>query len=223
MIRLANKTNAGSPTSTWPFGKIVNDPGTNTGSPVDEQAYQDIHQFFEKLFDTSGLTANNLPDNFDNGFQLYQALQKIIALGEPGHEAGAWIDAGTTLGAIDLNGTGTVTFASGDIQYNRYKLMGRTLFWQVLVKEGTISGTVTAIGIPLPSALLSDYKFVNQNMKLPGTYNSANNLIITTGLTTAYFPEDVSWIGLVPESGTFGTGTNNQYLYINIVAELEPL
>ena len=77
MIALANKTNVDNTNANYPFGKLINDTGTNNGTPIDEQVYNDIHQFFEKLMFEAGITANNLPDNDTNGYQLYNALKVL--------------------------------------------------------------------------------------------------------------------------------------------------
>lgn len=58
----------------YPFGEIQDDNGTGNGTPVDFTLLNDYTQFFEKLFDFSLLTANGLPDNDVNGYQLWQAL-----------------------------------------------------------------------------------------------------------------------------------------------------
>jgi hypothetical protein len=78
MKRLQTKPNTIAPDADYPYGDIKNDTGIDDGTPVDRDVYADFHQFFEKMFDESGLTANNLPDNATNGFQLYQAMLENI-------------------------------------------------------------------------------------------------------------------------------------------------
>lgn len=78
MRALRNKTNVQAPDADYLYGRIKDDPGDNTGTPVNEQVYGDMHQFFEKLMFDSGLSANNLPENAYSGFQLNQALQNRI-------------------------------------------------------------------------------------------------------------------------------------------------
>lgn len=76
---LQNQQNIVPPDVIYPFGRIKDNPGDNTGTPINEALYGDIHQFFAKLFNHSGLTYNNLPDNNTNGFQLWEALRAGIA------------------------------------------------------------------------------------------------------------------------------------------------
>ena len=71
--KLSNKTNVQAPDSTYPYGRIQNDSGAGDGTPVDEVVYGDFHQFFEKLMAEGNITANGLPDNATNGFQLWNA------------------------------------------------------------------------------------------------------------------------------------------------------
>jgi len=77
MIKLENKSNVNAPNATFPYGSIKDDTGVGDGTPVDVQVYGDFHQFFARLFNSSGLVANGLIDSEANGFQLYEALLKV--------------------------------------------------------------------------------------------------------------------------------------------------
>jgi hypothetical protein len=78
MRLLQNKTNVDAPDDDYPFGRARNNPGNRTGTPVDEELVGDILQFFEKMFNASGLVANELPDNDYTGFQLFEAFDAYI-------------------------------------------------------------------------------------------------------------------------------------------------
>jgi len=80
MILLEDLTRAGAPTSAYPFGFIINETGSNNGTVVDADGFNDLFQLKEKTFDQSGLTANGLPDNETNGFQLFQAFAKVFGI-----------------------------------------------------------------------------------------------------------------------------------------------
>lgn len=73
-----NKTNVLAPSGTYPYGNIKDDSGSNDGTPVNVELMQDYVQFFEKMFNMSGLTANGNPDNESNGYQLVQALFGVL-------------------------------------------------------------------------------------------------------------------------------------------------
>lgn len=79
MRSLASKPNVTIPGGNYPFGRIKDNPGDDSGTPVNEEVYGDFHQFFEKLMDDAGLSANGQPENSSSGFQLNNALDAIIA------------------------------------------------------------------------------------------------------------------------------------------------
>lgn len=76
MRRLSSKQNVQTPDGDYPYGRIVDNPGNNTGTPFNESLYGDIQQFFERMFALSGYVANGFPDNVYSGFQLYDAFQR---------------------------------------------------------------------------------------------------------------------------------------------------
>lgn len=77
-IGLQNKPNVTTPSAEYPYGNIKDNTGSNDGTPVNVLVYADMHQFFEKLMAEASVSANGLPDNATNTFQLYQALLNVI-------------------------------------------------------------------------------------------------------------------------------------------------
>lgn len=59
--------------AAYPNGQIKNDP---SGTPVNVLTNGDVQIFFDKLLRICGITANGLPDNETNGYQLVDALQQ---------------------------------------------------------------------------------------------------------------------------------------------------
>lgn len=74
---LQNQTNVNPPDSDYPYGRIRNRNGATPGTPVSEELYGDMHQFFAKLMNEGGITPNDLPDNDYNGYQLWEAFRKL--------------------------------------------------------------------------------------------------------------------------------------------------
>lgn len=109
MKLLATKTNVDAPSAAYPFGKIRNKTLSVAGTPVDVEVYGDMHQFFEKMFDASGITANGLPDNVTNGFQLYEAF---VELTHP-----AWSASGLSFETVGLNTWGNAGVPFYDVAY----------------------------------------------------------------------------------------------------------
>lgn len=90
MKLLENKTNITAPDADYPFGSVRDKTPSLAGTIWNFETMSDIIQFFSKMFNESGLTANNLPDNNTNGFQLFEAFltifggvkRKIINIGD---------------------------------------------------------------------------------------------------------------------------------------------
>lgn len=78
MRLLATKPNVIAPNSDFPFGRLRDRAGAVHGTPVTEQVYGDIHQFFEKLMNIAAVVANGLPECQYTGFQLITALTTVI-------------------------------------------------------------------------------------------------------------------------------------------------
>jgi hypothetical protein len=59
----------------YPYGDVKDNP---SGTIIDRKSNADLQQFFQKLADSAGITLNSLADNSTNGFQLTEALSKVI-------------------------------------------------------------------------------------------------------------------------------------------------
>ncbi|OJV51652.1 MAG: hypothetical protein BGO31_00160 [Bacteroidetes bacterium 43-16] len=172
MIKLENKANVMPPDADYPYGAIKNDTGTGDGTPVDVQVYGDIHQFFARLFAISGLTSNGLPDNLTNGFQLYDAFEKLAGLQ-------SWTALTTPILSVD---TGTITAGTSFI--NKIRIQGKTLEWQCIF-SATLNSIGTSISVNIPSAITS-LTIANNTIPRPGTctYFSAEVLPAVLNATT---------------------------------------
>lgn len=135
--RLSTKTNVVAPGGAYPYGRIKDDSGLNDGTPVNELLYGDQHQFFERLLEMSQITPNGLVENDTNGFQLYEAL-------------GFWKDAGTTLVPET---PADFTIPPGSVLYNKYRILGNTVQWQVRILGATVANAPTDLGIEFPAGI----------------------------------------------------------------------
>lgn len=59
------------------YGRIKDNPGDNTGTPMNEDSFGDIFQFFARLMDQAGITPNGLPDCDYSGFQFFEAFKAL--------------------------------------------------------------------------------------------------------------------------------------------------
>lgn len=75
MKALKNKTNTVPPGGDYPYGDLKDNPGDNSGTPVNRELMGDIHRTIEKIMDEAGITANGLDDNESNGYQIYEAMK----------------------------------------------------------------------------------------------------------------------------------------------------
>jgi len=78
MKKLINKPNVDGVSATYPYGNMRDRGAGIQGSEMNTEFHTDYVQFFEKMFAESGLTANGLPDNVTNGFQLFEAARISI-------------------------------------------------------------------------------------------------------------------------------------------------
>ena len=92
-IGIANYPNPDTSDPTnYPNGNIKNRPN---GTPINVLTNGDVQMVFDKLMRIAGLTANGLPDNETNGYQLIEAIQKaarpydsyVVALTQSGTSA----------------------------------------------------------------------------------------------------------------------------------------
>lgn len=58
----------------YPDGRIKDNDGSNNGTPINENVYGDIHEFFAKMMRESKINYNGFPDNNSSGYQLYESL-----------------------------------------------------------------------------------------------------------------------------------------------------
>lgn len=78
MRSLLSKPNVDAADSDYIFGKIRDKSSTLNGTPVNEEVYGDVHQFFEKLMFDAGVTPNDLPEGEYVGFQQNEALDIFV-------------------------------------------------------------------------------------------------------------------------------------------------
>lgn len=202
---LANLGNVVAPSADYPNGRTRDRAGSTAGTSLNEALLGDMIQFFQKMVIDSGITLNDDPDNVTNGFQLYQALQTIAGMN-------AWLPGGVYTLTAPLGGT---IVSSGSAIYNKYRLVGKTLQWQISLSGLEFSGSPAALRIVLPSAISARVVqnpgvfFLGSYGQSGGSYtavkalvDSPNRLLITT-ITGAAF-----------------ANTNNLELHLQVTLEL---
>lgn len=78
MKALKDKVNVDAPGGAYPYGKLRNNPGDSSGTPVDEELMNDVMQLMEVIMNDAGIIANGQPDNLANSFQLWSAFKAAV-------------------------------------------------------------------------------------------------------------------------------------------------
>lgn len=142
---LASKPNVVAPGGNYPFGRIK-DKDATAGTPINEQVYGDLHQFFERMMSKAGVSFNGLSENSSDGFQYFQALLKTIG---PIYNIGIW--------DMDANGNKNVSTGLSTAQCKLIRSIDviiiddsqtiiRTLdSYDVLANNGTVNGGMNSI------------------------------------------------------------------------------
>lgn len=224
-IGVENYLNVSPVTGAYPKGQITDDPTGIAGTPVNVNTYGDMHQFLMKLLDLAAIPASGNPENATNGYQYIQALSKLIDTGFPypfgAGATGAWLAGGTPT----ITAVGGGTFTGYTFTYNKYKIVGRTVYWSMQITGGTITGTVSELKINTPTALLtSGVTWANINQKM-----TVNGDFVTPGSPAAPYYNYVAMLDSdgsgqpiirVAEPGTGNFPASGGYnFYINIIAE----
>ncbi|HXG58127.1 MAG TPA: hypothetical protein VNL91_03820 [Thermoanaerobaculia bacterium] len=103
------------------------------------------------------------------------------------------------------SGGGTWTVESGDVTYESWTLTGKTLVYAYKIQTTTISGTVSTIRITIPGGFTAAVDVTRPS----GQYHNGTTWTATSvrqvGTDIIIFPTDTL-------SGTFTTGTNDQWI-----------
>ena len=151
MIKLEDKQNVEPVSAEYPYGNIKDDTGTGNGTPVNTAVYADIHQFFARMADQSGITINDLPDNATNGFQLFEAL---LASNVLGLKTG-W-SSEVTISTSNLKSPGR-TFVLSTSKY-KYKVFGKTLMILIDLTGVASAGPVADIYLDVEDTIAEKLK-----------------------------------------------------------------
>lgn len=136
----ANQTNIdNSDPVNYPNSRIKNNTGSGDGTPVNEQVYGDIHEFFAKMMRLASLSFNHQPENESKGYQYIQALELIATDNDK-------IKSMYTLGSTGKVGT-TINLDRLNIDESFIMLSSINITNETILSRGTGGGT--AVGIQL--------------------------------------------------------------------------
>lgn len=278
----------------YPFGDIKDNP---SGTRINSKSNSDIQQFFQKLLNSAGITANSLADNTTNGYQLTEALSTVIGtyaatyvvsqLGATYDNTKVYVLTGATSRSTDgiclydgeiyyiegnggpvcgggttdvlsfqspmnyTNGlksifitcaasgsgiadyadvvyyndwvSGTPTFAalgggsisSTTIVYSKFKTVGKTCNYQLLLSPFTITGTVNTINVSLP--FLPNNVFANNSTYFPCVYQEGSSSPMPAYALTVNGSPSILQI----TTGSNFVASANNNLFVNVVFEID--
>lgn len=145
--------------------------------------------------------------NTTNGnFEYYNGTAWILGFPDQTEWTEVAFDAG--------NFTGTTwTVESGDVLVNRYKVVGKTLFWNLDVASSTIADAPTFLRVTIPGGHTLKGSIVSPCV----LYNNAGTAEVA-GVNVA---AGVTYLNITRLTGSFANGTNSQRLGFNMSFEIE--
>lgn len=146
MKKLQNKVNVSPVDAVNLYGAIKDDTGSNNGTPVDTELMNDAAVFFERLMVKAAVTANGLPDNETNGWQLYEAFRKITkpykayagTIGQTG-------TAAPSVGVVGYNEVGSIVWSRTGVGTYKGTLVGAFTSGKTLcfITQSGLGGSTT--------------------------------------------------------------------------------
>lgn len=194
-IPLEDKPNVTSPGGNYPYGDIKDNPGDNSGTPVNREVYADFHQFFAKILDAGSIVPNGLLENQANGFQYFDALIANIRA-TAATEALAGTVERATQGEVDT-GTDNTRYVTPDTLANSATVLGIETGPKLLTKEIEIGDwnmdTTTNVSVAhgIDASKIRDVQVMIRNDAAPFFHFSlmkANSL----GVVDGFFQVDVT-------------------------------
>ena len=76
-IELTDKPNINPVSGDFPYGDFKDNPGDNSGTPLNRLVLSDYFQFFHKLMAEANISYNGDLDNEANGWQFYDAFRQL--------------------------------------------------------------------------------------------------------------------------------------------------
>lgn len=153
-------TNVDPADSDYPSGRVRNNPGDNSGTPVNEALLGDMVQFFQKIMVEAGITPNQLPDNEYSGWQLYEAFLALMPT------VPSWANYSPALSALDISDAAVIGGVTGTIAARWIKQTDGTI--HIIIEASsieTLSNTTQIVfGLPFTipiGKVLHGYNLLN--------------------------------------------------------------
>jgi hypothetical protein len=154
----------GSDLINYPNKRVRNNDGSGNGTPVDESMYGDIHEFHAKIMRDAKTLYNGLPDNNNNGYQLYDSLMLLAGKNDLITNITAFSED-TVLAPIPLN-----SLKIGETLQFKANFNSNILFTKIKGSDNAIKALVILGGFQSGQTI----RLVNSqsNITLAGVYDS---------------------------------------------------
>ena len=162
----------------FPQGAIRDNDGSNNGTPVTRQTYNDIHQFFVRLMALAGISPSGTEDNAVDGYQYDEALVgRVRLIGNSETEAGCArratngeTTAGTNVNAFISPAKLAYWFAQN---FGAWTKATTTTNWSYSGGSGTITFNACYVAYKITGKTIS----VNYSANFDVVSNTVNNVI----------------------------------------------
>lgn len=113
------------------------------------------------------------------------------------------------------SGGGSWVVEEGDVTTNRFRVLGKTLFWEIVIADSTIGTAPTSLDLTIPGG----FNAKNAWRGLGAQYNDGSNSFTNLNVGSAAGASNVNVSR--ENSAAYTAGTNNQDISFNITIEIE--
>lgn len=157
------------------------------------------------LINTSGTIVTESNVVYVNGYEITGDTFKGLSA--------TWTTPTFNASDYEAQGGGTWTVGSGDVITNSYNVIGKTIYWNVVLSTTTTSSTPSSLIVYLPTGTISHTFSQRATVQVGATYYSN---VIVVGLATGDSVEIKQ-----DDGSAFDDGTNTVELAFSITFELE--
>lgn len=191
MKALKDKVNVVPPGGDYPYGDVKDNPGNNTGTPVNRDLLGDLLRNIEKIVAESGIIPNGLDDNEANGYQVYEAMRITL---KPYKSIFGYFTGSGGLTVLQ-NDTG-VPVTLNEVGYGYYEINAGSAIYTAGKTSVIVSNTITIQGsttlVTVGGKRVSDTKVIIScmaffNMNSGGSTASGVNVGVTPHVGPLHF------------------------------------
>jgi len=170
-----NYPNISPPDGDYPDGRIKDNPGDGSGTPINQLTNGDIQEFFAKLLRLQGVAPSGNPENEYSGHQYIDALTALLD--------SEWTQS-TDKTVVDVSAIYGMTV---DSFYCNYKQTYRDIIYQfeiVVSYSGSPVAPVILITVPYAAKQIASSGFSYGSCSLNGAVTATSFPLILSNINT---------------------------------------